>query len=139
MNVDFLDSNVVIYGLDSASPKKQVIAQKLLGDALASGSGLISFQVVQETLNTIGRKFKAKVIFDDSQALLENLLIPMMKVLPSAALYRESLRLCQRYQFSYYDALIVASALSVNCTRLLSEDLQHGQNIEGLLIANPFL
>jgi predicted nucleic acid-binding protein len=139
MSVDFLDSNVVIYGLDSAFPKKNATARKLLGKALASGSGLISFQVVQETLNTVTRKFKAKVTAADAHSLLEHLLIPLMKVSPSAGLYREALRLSVRYQFSFYDALIVASALSVNCDRLLSEDLQHGQNVEGLLIVNPFL
>ena len=38
----------------------------------------------------------------------------------------------------FYDSLIVAAALEAGCTRLLSEDLQHGQQIEGLTIENPF-
>jgi predicted nucleic acid-binding protein len=139
MSVDFLDSNVVIYGMDSSFPKKQATAQKLLGDALTERSGLISFQVVQETLNTVARKFKNKITPEDSINLLENLLLPLMRVLPSAALYRDALRVAQRYQLSFYDSLIVAAALSANCDRLLSEDLQHCQNIEGLLVVNPFL
>jgi predicted nucleic acid-binding protein len=45
----------------------------------------------------------------------------------------------QTYQLGFYDSLIVAAALHARCKRLLSEDLQHGQNIEGLVITNPFL
>jgi predicted nucleic acid-binding protein len=60
-------------------------------------------------------------------------------VMPSPALYSEALRISARYQYSFFDSLIIASALSAQCLRLLSEGLQHGQNIEGLEIINPFL
>lgn len=42
-------------------------------------------------------------------------------------------------RYSFYDSLIVAAALSMGASRLLSEDLQHGRHIDGLLIENPFL
>jgi len=44
----------------------------------------------------------------------------------------------QRWRFSFCDSLIVAAALSAGCRRLLTEDLQHGQRVEGLTIENPF-
>jgi predicted nucleic acid-binding protein len=44
----------------------------------------------------------------------------------------------QRWRFGFYDSIIVASALSAGCTQLLSEDLQDGQRIEGLVVKNPF-
>lgn len=44
-----------------------------------------------------------------------------------------------RYHYGFYDSLIVAAALEAGCARLSTEDLQHGQKIEGLLIENPFL
>ena len=57
---------------------------------------------------------------------------------PSAALYARSLGLQSKLGFSFYDSLIVAAALEAGCKRLLSEDLQHGQRIEGLRVENPF-
>lgn len=56
----------------------------------------------------------------------------------SAALYQRALDVQSRWRFGFYDSLIVASALSANCTRLLTEDLQHGQRIEQLTVENPF-
>ena len=41
-------------------------------------------------------------------------------------------------KISFWDALIVSAAYSKNCTMLLTEDLNHGQNIEGISIHNPF-
>ncbi len=139
MSVRFLDTNIVIYALDGATKQKQTIAQDLLRDALVNRTGLISFQVVQETLNTISRKFKDQVTAQDSQTLLESLLLPLMRVMPSANLYKEALSISIQTQFSFYDSLIVAAALSANCDYLLTEDLQHGQFVRGLEIVNPFL
>ena len=43
-----------------------------------------------------------------------------------------------QHGFSFYDSLIVASALEAGCVRLYSEDMQHGQRVEQLTIVNPF-
>jgi predicted nucleic acid-binding protein len=59
--------------------------------------------------------------------------------MPSESLYARTLELHGRYRFSFHDSLIIAAALQAGCTRLLTEDLQHGQMIEGLRIENPFL
>jgi predicted nucleic acid-binding protein len=58
--------------------------------------------------------------------------------MPTIATYERALDVRSRYGFAFYDALIVASALAGGCTRLLSEDFQHGQRIEGLVIEDPF-
>ena len=51
-----------------------------------------------------------------------------------------ALDIAKRYGFSYYDSLIVAAAQEAGCTRLYSEDLQHGQRLSsGLTVINPFL
>ena len=103
------------------------------------GAAIVSFQVVQETLNVLTRKLKPAMSREDAQRALQNVLAPLWRVQPSPALYARALDLQERYKFSFYDSLIVAAALEANCTRLLSEDLQHGQRIEGLTIKNPFL
>ena len=58
---------------------------------------------------------------------------------PTAALYQSAVSFQSRYGFSFYDSLIVAAALEAGCTRLYSEDLQHGQQIQRLTILNPFV
>jgi predicted nucleic acid-binding protein len=138
MSVDFLDSNVILYSIDHADASKLRVANALVGDALESKSALISFQVVQETLNIAQRKFEVPISFEDAQALLQTVLIPLMQVLPSQTLYSEALRIKERYQFGFYDYLIVAAALSQKCKRLYTEDMKNGQIIEGLKIVNPF-
>ena len=137
--VDFLDSNVLVYSVDNASPTKQALARSLLEQALTHQSAVISFQVVQETLHVMRRKFRVVAKAPDTHDFLRNVLVPLWRVQPSAALYARALDLQERYKFSFYDSLIVAAALEAGCTRLLSEDLQHGQRIEGLTIKNPFL
>ena len=136
--VDFLDSNVFVYAVDNASPAKQAVALRLLKQAHTHQSGVISFQVVQETLHVLRRKFRVVANPPDANDFLRNVLAPLWRIQPSAALYTRALDLQERYQFSFYDALIVAAALEAGCARLLSEDLQHGQRIEGLTIKNPF-
>jgi predicted nucleic acid-binding protein len=53
--------------------------------------------------------------------------------------HRAALRICARYGFSVYDGLILAAAVEARCSRLLTEDLEHGQVVEGVRIENPFL
>jgi predicted nucleic acid-binding protein len=138
MSVNFLDSNIILYSIDSGSKAKQKTAKSLVTDALKNRASLISFQVVQETLNIAQRKFEVPITDQDAQSLLQSVLMPLMKVLPSESLYLEALRIRNRYKFSFYDSLIISAALSQNCTRLYTEDMQNGQTIEGLKIVNPF-
>jgi predicted nucleic acid-binding protein len=138
MSADFIDSNVLVYMVDPSDPSKQATARRLVLNALRSGNAHISFQVVQETLNVVTRKFQTPVTLDDARDLLNDVLVPLWSVMPTQALYGRALDLQARYQFSFCDALIVAAALAAGCTRLYSEDLQHDQRIERLTIQNPF-
>ena len=107
-------------------------------EALSSGNACISFQVVQECLNTVLRKAEVRLDVADARAWLDTVLAPLVRVQSSLDLYRRSMDLQARWQYSFYDSLIVAAALEAGCKRLLSEDLQHGQRVEGLQIVNPF-
>lgn len=136
MSVDFLDSNVFVYLFDDTDLKKRARAETLVSSALADSSGVISYQVVQETINVLTRKLGAPP--DDITRFLDAVLAPLWRVAPSPALYRRALELHGRYGFSYYDSLIVAAALDAGSDRLMSEDLQSGQSIGSLVITNPF-
>ncbi len=134
----FLDTNVFIYQLDGADPRKQAVADGLVTEALRSQDACISFQVVQECLNVITTKARIPLTAAEAQGYLDAVLAPLVQVGASMPLYQRALDLRARWQFSFYDALIVAAALTAGCRRLLSEDLQHGQRIETLVIENPF-
>ena len=136
MSGNFIDSNVFVYLFDETDADKRRVAETLVQGALETGTASISFQVIQETLNIITRKLGATR--DDARRFMDAILVPLWRIMPSQALYARALELRERYRFSFYDSLIIAAALEGGCTRLYSEDLQHGQRVERLVIENPF-
>lgn len=136
---DFFDTNVLVYVFDTRDPRRCAIAQGLLARAQREQSAIISAQVVQETLNVLVRKLTPAMSATDARTVLDHILSPLWRIQPSAALYARGLDIQERYRLGFYDSLIVAAALEGGCTRLLSEDLQHGQQIETLRVENPFL
>jgi predicted nucleic acid-binding protein len=138
-SVDFLDANVILYGVDVGAPEaKRRASRRMIAQALEEGTAVISWQVVQETLHVMAHKFKASVTDADRSALLRDVLAPLWRINPATATYQTALDVQARYRFAFYDSLIVASALEAGCKRLLTEDLQHGQRIGNLRIENPF-
>ncbi len=105
--------------------------------SLSRGTGCISYQVVQETLNVANRKLSFAE--EDSRTLLADILAPLWTVHPSTHLYERGLEVRARYRFGFYDSIIIAGAIESGCTRLYSEDLQHGQRVQSLTIENPFV
>ncbi|GCL54069.1 hypothetical protein NIES3806_14060 [Microcystis aeruginosa NIES-3806] len=129
----FIDTNVLIYGYSEDEPDKR---QRAI-DCVRSGEAWISTQVLNETINVLKRKFSLSYsqIRDAVQELSEGFPI----VLVSVNTIEMALNLAERYQYSYFDSLILASALEAGCQILYSEDLQDGQRIENqLMIVNPF-
>lgn len=134
----FIDTNVFIYHLDASDARKHAIADAVIREALVGGEACISFQVVQECLNTALRKAQVRLAAIEMRAYLDAVLVPLMQVSASASLYHRALDVQARWRFGFYDSLVVAAALVAGCTRLYSEDLQHGQRIDALTIHDPF-
>ena len=133
---DFLDTNIFVYMLDATDDIKRRRAEQLVTRVIEDGTGCVSYQVVQETLNVVTSKLGFS--YSDSRTLLADVLEPLWIVHPSRELYERGLALRDRYGFSFYDSMIVASAVESGCVRLFSEDLQHGQRIQSLTIEDPF-
>ena len=114
------------------------MAVALVEDSVNTGA-CISFQVVQEVLNVLTRNAISPDLRQGTSTVLEEILIPMWRVMPSPTLYLRAVEIRERYSYTFYDSLIIAAALEGGCTRLYSEDLQHGQRIERMTIVNPFL
>ena len=135
----FIDTNIFVYQLERLDNRKAIIAEQLIEQGIARGTACISFQVVQECLNVALRKAEISLSENEMRKYLQSVLAPLFRVQPSLRLYHTALDIQFRFQFSFYDSLIIAAALEAGCKTLHSEDLQHGQRIEGLNIQNPFL
>lgn len=135
----FLDTNIFVYTFDKQNPEKKDVAQRLVQDALAGSSGVISSQVVQEFLNTALRKFRKTLPQEKAQQYLAQVLMPLCAHYPSANLYTQALMIKNRYHYSFYDSLIIAAAREAEVQVLYTEDMQHAQRIGSLTLINPFL
>ncbi len=135
----FLDTNVFVYSFDFSSSRKSELAKKLIRQALLTRKGVISYQVVQEFFNVASRKFSEPLTPIELRQYLSTVLVPLLSVHSSPALFSEALTLQQEHRLSWYDSLIVASAIQAQCSLLLSEDLQHGRKFGNLRIENPFM
>lgn len=128
----FLDSNIVLYAMGADESKRTC------GLALLAADPTISTQVVNECSHVLRRKAG----WSPAQVAAELSVILDLTRLVDVRLehIRSAWRLAERYGFSHYDSVILASALAAGCTTLYSEDMQHGQVIEGrLTLVNPFL
>jgi predicted nucleic acid-binding protein len=135
----FIDTNILVYSFDIENQKKRNQSLEIIESALRTGNGSISFQVVQEFLNVACRKFSEPMKPQDAQIYLGMVLRPLCRVFSSISLYAKSLDISDRYRYSFYDSIIIASAGALSCKYLLTEDMKHGQEIEGLEMVNPFL
>ncbi|MES2683841.1 MAG: PIN domain-containing protein [Pseudomonadota bacterium] len=134
-----LDTNLLIYCVAEDDLQKQAQARLLLRQLIAEHRLVLSFQAVQEFLNAATRKFKKTLSSNDALDFARRFLWPHCTIMPSITLYGHALDLQGRFQYSFYDSLMLAAALEARCGTLYSEDLQHGQKVEGVEIINPFL
>lgn len=136
----FLDTNLFVYALLASEPLKKQRALQLLEQALASHSGCISHQVIQEFANVATRKFARRFTADECKQFIDAAMQPLNRVASSPELINTALDLQADTGYSFYDSLILAGALQAGATILYTEDLQHNQLIGGTLrIVNPFL
>jgi predicted nucleic acid-binding protein len=131
----FIDTNVAVYAVDVDEPAKRAVADPLLFEAQRHGRLVISTQVLQETFNVLTRKKKLspRAALDYVQSLAEARVIGT-----NAEFVLRGLSLSIQSRLSVWNGLIVQAALDGGCSRLYSEDLQHGGRFGELEIVNPF-
>jgi len=135
----FIDTNIFVCSFDDRQPAKKERALALIQEALTNGSGLISTQVIQEFLNVATQKFRVPMLVESASTYLRLVLNPLCQVYPSLALYESCLAIRAETKYSFYDSLILAAAVQAGCELLYSEDLQDGQEVQGVKIINPYL
>src|SRR5271154_234599 len=135
----FLDTNVFVYEVSRRQPAKQAIAARLVDDALHSGNGTISFQVIQEFFSVAFRRFNPPMTVPEAHEAMANTFGPLRTVHSSYRLYQRALELSPRFSLSWYDSLIIAATQEADCRVLYTEDFQHNQKFGDLTVKNPFL
>ena len=131
----FLDSNIFRYAFNDADVGKQAIAKSVL---LADRNCAISAQVVNEVSNNLLKRFGRSNA--DVLAFIEDCYTRYEVADISQDVFMKAVVLRERYQFSYYDSVIVAAALLMDCSSLYSEDMHHDLVVEdNLVIVNPFV
>jgi predicted nucleic acid-binding protein len=128
----FFDTNVLVYA-HSQEDNRTAIARQLL-----LNGGVVGLQA----LNEFASVARAKLGFTwvEVQEAIEKIVILCPNPRPlSLDTHMHALSISNRYRFSIWDSLILAAAAEARCSKLLTEDLQHGQLVEGVRIENPFL
>lgn len=128
----FFDTNVLLYLLSEDNRKAD------RAEAIIASGGIISVQVLNELASVASRKLRM------SYAEIRDALGIVRAVCQAQAVtvdtHERGLDIAERFGFSLYDSMIVSSALQFGCDILYSEDMQHGQEIDGqLVVVNPFL
>lgn len=132
---EFFDSNVLVYSDDHDAPRKQSKALDLIGKSRRSHSGVLSTQVLQEYFVAATRKLGVPArVAREKVGIFSHFEVAMIAVDDVFG----AIDLHRLHQLSFWDGLIVRSALASGCNVLYSEDMQHGRRFEGLRIVNPF-
>lgn len=132
----FFDSNILLYAEDAASPVKQKVAIALVVEHRRERTGVVSSQVIGKFFEVSTRRMKMDPAVVRVQAEFYS---RFDLIVPGLADAFAAMDLHRLYRYSYWDCLVIRCALASRCKILFSEDMQHGQVIDGLRIVNPFL
>ena len=130
----FLDTNIIIYLYSNDEDNKRDIAYELVNNSIC----VTSIQAMNEASNVWFRKYnltKTEIIkyLDEIENVCDDVLLIRRKTV------NHVLNVKDRYGYSFYDCLMLASALDANCKMILTEDMNDGQLINDMLkIINPF-
>ena len=130
----FFDTNVLVYSDDKSSPAKQRRALELVSEHRRTGTGVVSMQVLQEYFVTVTRKLQVDARIARRKV---ELLAEFDVAAPDVPDILAAIDLHRLHGFSFWDALILRSAMEAGCRVLLSEDLQ-AREVDGVRIVNPF-
>lgn len=133
----FVDTNVLVYTRDASNAGKRATAAAWMEHLWTSAGGRLSVQVLQEYYVTMTGKLDPGLPAEEARQDVRDL-AAWRPIRIDEAIVEAAWRIEDRYRFSFWDSLIVAAAQAAGCEAVLTEDLQHGLDIDGLRIADPF-
>jgi len=133
----FVDTNILVYRRDLAAGSKQEQAAEWIRSLWKDKSGRLSVQVLNEFYSVVTRKLTPGLSHQEAQNEVRDFLtwqpLPLTTRLIEAAWGIET-----NFNLSYWDSLIVVAAQATGCSKLLTEDLQDGQQFGAVTIVDPF-
>lgn len=139
MNGDkvFVDTNVIVYAYDKDAGEKHRVAMDIMKDLWHTGLGMISTQILQEFYVIVTGKIPHPLDIPSARETVRRL--SKWEVVPADVdAIISATELQERHRYSFWDSLVIASAIAGGANTILSEDLSDGQTIQGVLIRNPF-
>jgi predicted nucleic acid-binding protein len=132
----FIDTNILLYSIsrDRAETSKREIAVALLDTENIA----LSVQVLQEFYVQATRATRPDALAHEIAVGLVRTWLRFKVQETTLPVMINALEIKVRYGLSYWDAAIVAAARALGCRELLSEDMSHGREVEGVTINNPF-
>ena len=132
----FIDTNVLIYAHDVDATEKHQIAKTVLQTLWTERTGVLSTQVLQEFYVNVTRKIQSPLSKNLARLVVSSYVIWCVDTTPAEI--SMAFRVEDESRIGFWDALIVSAAAKSGATRILSEDLNAGQRIAGILVENPF-
>jgi len=133
----FVDTNILVYAHDLDAGNKHDQAAEIVSQLWESRNGVLSTQVLQEFYVTLTRKVSSTLSKLEARKLVQKY-SHWHLVLNDPSIIIQASEIEESNNISFWDALIVSAAYSQNVPTILTEDLNHGQIIEGIFIKNPF-
>jgi len=134
----FLDTNILVYAHDLDAGDKHDVAAKIIYQLWELKNGVLSTQVLQEFYVTLTKKMPRPLNKVATRKILKEYFSWQVVINDLQIIFQAS-EIEEDYRISFWDALIVSAAYSKNVATILTEDLNHGQYIEGIFIQNPFI
>lgn len=135
----FLDTNILLYFVDEAEPEEKARAKEVVERETQAGTMLLSTQVLQEFYNNATRKLQEPLDAEAAERSVKRFIEISTVVQVDIAVILAAISRTKTMSVSFWDALIVEAAHKGGADKLLTEDLQDGQIVDGLQIENPFI
>jgi predicted nucleic acid-binding protein len=135
--LQFVDTNVLIYAHDLSAGAKHFRARDLIRELWQTADGCLNVQVLHEFYVNVTQKVARPLVPEVAASIIADLASWQVHR-PGPEDVLDAIRLQQRYQISFWDAMIVASAIQLGCRSIWSEDLNPGQSFETVILLNPF-
>lgn len=136
-NLQFVDTNILIYAHDLSSGQKHTQARGLIQELWQSGEGCLSVQVLQEFYVNVTQRVAKPLALEVAAQIIADLSVWQIHR-PGVEDVLDAIRLQDRYQISFWDAMIIASAVQLGCQTLWTEDLNSGRVYDRVTVLSPF-
>lgn len=134
----FVDTNILVYAHDLSAQNRHEKASSVIESLWEAETGALSMQVMQEFYITVTRKIKRPIKCADARDIIRNYFAWTVQINDPETTFLAS-EIEEKNGLSFWDALIVAAAIRLQAKKIITEDLNHGQIIEGIMIENPFM